>query len=245
MRVKDEKHFCIYVAGHTIAVQTLFTDTYALCKEYLCNDDPEQEICIREEDIILERIETEKMNVSRRDGYLETLAVYRKISELMLSYDTFLMHGAVIATGQNAAYMFAANSGEGKTTHVQKWLEKAEKSFVVNGDKPLIKITDAQAIACGTPWCGKEHLGAKVMVPLKAIVLMERGEDNVIQEITFGKAFTLLLQQTYRPADAEKMRKTLVLLSMLKNRVHFYQFWFNNLKPNAFEVAYTALTGQK
>ena len=154
------------------------------------------------------------------------------------------MHGAVIAYN-NAAYMFTASSGTGKTTHIRKWLNNLPGAYVVNGDKPLIKITNAGAIACGTPWCGKEKFGKNCMVPMRAIVLMERGEDNIIQEISFGQAFTGLLQQTYMPKDVEKMKKTLALLSMLQGRVKFYRFLFNNKKDDSFEVAYNTIVDKE
>ncbi len=238
MTQNDERHFCISIAGRAVAIETLYTNTYAMCKDYICDQQPEVRVRIDEGDMALERSEA---TGSKRDGYLETLAVYRKISEAMLDFDTFLMHGAVVAQG-NAAYMFTAVSGTGKTTHVRKWLQNLPDARIVNGDKPLVRITDTQAIACGTPWCGKERLGENIMVPLKAIVLMERAEDNAIAEISYGKAFTFLLQQTYRPADAEKLKKTLVLVSKLKGRVRFFRFSFNNMKEDAFSVAHSALT---
>ena len=76
------------------------------------------------------------------------------------------------------------------------------------------------------------------MVPLKAIVLMERGENNKIEEITFEKALSFLLRQTYMPEDVEKMKKTLALVAKLKDGVKFYKYVFNNMKDDAFEVAY-------
>ncbi len=241
MTEKDERHFCISLAGRAVAVDALYTEVYSLCNDYLSDLTPDIQISIDENDLAFESIETKKARTSWNNGYLETLAVYRKISEAMLDFDTFLMHGAVVAAG-GEAYMFTAPSGTGKTTHIRKWIENDKDAFVVNGDKPLIKVTDTRAIACGTPWRGKESLGANVMAPLKAVALMERGEDNAIEEISFGRAFTFLLQQTYRPADADRMRKTLALLSRLNGRVRFFRFVFNNLKDDAFEVSYNAMT---
>ena len=51
------------------------------------------------------------------------------------------MHGAVVAI-DNKAYMFTANSGVGKTTRAKLWLNEYPDSIIVNGDKPLIKITE-------------------------------------------------------------------------------------------------------
>ena len=54
------------------------------------------------------------------------------------------MHGAVIRY-KGKAYLFTAPSGTGKTTHIRQWLKKAEGTFVVNGDKPLIKVENTLA----------------------------------------------------------------------------------------------------
>ena len=243
MSERDERNFCIAVAGHTVAVHALHTRVYSLCKDYLTDLAPDMEVTVTESDLEEERKEAKKTISTMKDNaYLEILAIYRKICEKMLAFDTFLMHGAVVAAGGNA-YMFTAVSGTGKTTHVKKWLKHAEGAFVVNGDKPLVRITDTQAIACGTPWCGKEGLGTNAMAPLKAIALMERGEENVMEQISFGQAFSFLLQQTYCPRSADQMRKTLSLLSAMRDKVRFYRFRFNNLKDDAFSVAYQALTG--
>lgn len=236
------RSFCVSIAGHCMSIHTRFSELYAQCKNYFCEAEPEAQVIVNENDLAFERAESEKEQILQGFGNLENLAIHRKISEAMLDWDTFLMHGAVVAVDQSA-YMFTAVSGTGKSTHIQKWLENAPGAYVVNGDKPLIKITDSEAIACGTPWCGKEKWGTNAMVPLKAIVLMERGENNEIKEISFGEAFSFLLQQTYRPSDPEKMKKTLTLLSKLNSRVRFYRFVFNNLKDDAFSVSYQALTG--
>ena len=76
----------------------------------------------------------------------------------------------------------------------------------------------------------------------KAIILMQRGENNIIREINFSEAFSFLLQQTYQPNGTEALKKTLTLVSELKEKVRFFQFVFNNLKEDAFYVAHQALT---
>ena len=237
---RTERHFCISVAGRIIGIDAMYSEVYSLCGNYLCDQSPEIRISVNEMDLAREREEAEWSSLQQRDGYMELLAVYRKICEAMLDYDTFLMHGAVVASG-DYAYMFTAESGTGKTTHIRKWIRNIEDAYVVNGDKPLIRMTETQAIACGTPWCGKEKMNTNIMVPVKTIVLMERGEHNKISEITYSEAFATLLQQTYRPNDPEKLRKTLSLLLRMKGLVRFYKFVFNNLKEDAFDVAYQAL----
>ena len=130
-------------------------------------------------------------------GY-EVLALNRIIADKMLGYNTFLMHGAVVAY-RGEAYMFAAPSGTGKTTRIRLWLDEYPDSFVVNGDKPLIKIDNEKAYACGTPWCGKEGWNRNTIVPLRAIYLLERSDfskKNKIEEVKIGEAFPDLLTFT-------------------------------------------------
>lgn len=240
MMEQAKKNFNLSLAGHSFAVHALYREIYDLCEDYITDEPAENEITITEEDIQAERILARRQGLNPHNSYLETLAVYRKISEAFLNYNTFLMHGAVLAY-ENKAYMFTAASGTGKTTHINLWLENLENAYIVNGDKPLIRITEKEAIACGTPWCGKEKLGKNSMVPLKAIVMMERGEDNEIHEISFSEVLTFLLKQTYMPENAELMKKTLGLVPQLCGKVKFFKFRFNNLKNDAFEVAYKAL----
>ena len=241
---KDERHFCVSLAGHTIEINALYSEVFFMCKGYICDDEPEICINICEEDILHERMETSKTEIPSSNSYLETLAVYRKISTALLDHDIFLMHGAVVASGKNA-FMFTAQSGTGKTTHVLKWLDQLDDAYMVNGDKPLIRTDLNEIMACGTPWCGKEKMGSNRMVPLKAIVIMERSEENQIHEISFGEAFAFLLQQTYQPEGIENMKKTLQLLSRMKGKVRLYKFFFNNMKKDAFDVSYNALIGGK
>ena len=233
--------FCISIAGHCVGIHTRFSDLHTCCRDYLCDGKPEVEISADENDLARERDEAKKEKTPQGNDSLESLVIHRKISEAMLDWDTFLMHGAVVAVEQSA-YMFTAVSGTGKTTHIHKWLDNIPDAYVVNGDKPLIQIKDTGAAACGTPWCGKERMGTNAKVPLKAIVLMQRGENNIIREISFGEAFSFLLHQTYRPSNPEKLKKALVLLSQLKGKVRFYRFAFNNLMDDCFDVAYSALT---
>ena len=100
-------------------------------------------------------------------------------------------------------------------------------------------------MVCGSPWQGKENLGRNCMMPLKAIVFMERGDNNVIRKASFSEVFPSLLGQSYRPQSADGMRKTLALLKALQGKLRFFRFTFDNLRDDCFSVAYDALVGGK
>ncbi len=238
-------HFTICIAGMTVRIHSLYSRAFWFCYFFLSNKSPDFEVSISDQDLQKEQSLTSG-DVGRFLGScLEPAAVHRRIVEKAIDYCVVLMHGAVIAVNDQAC-LFTAPSGTGKTTHIRKWLDHLPSAFVVNGDKPFIKINDdGSVLACGSPWAGKENMYTNTMVPLKAIVLMERAEENHIEQISFAQAFPTLLQQTYRPDDAEKMRKTLRLMQRLSPSVSFWRFQCNNFKDDCFDVAYNALVGKQ
>ena len=229
--------FQILMANQVIEIHSLCREVFCLTKEYrveLENPLPAAFVCtMSDEDIIKELHRVRRLREQGDhsypsivgESYLECIAVYRKIAEKMPFYDTFLMHGSVV--GWNGkAYMFAAPSGAGKTTRTRLWMKEFPGSVVINGDKPLIRITDKAAIACGTPWCGKEGWNTNISLPLQAVFLVERaepGEENTVQELNFSEAFPALTKQTHRPEDPQAVMRTLRLIKAMDGRVRFYR----------------------
>ena len=232
------KQFTIRIAGLTIGIDTVSTSACVLCRDYLCEGEPDFVIRVKQEDIEKEIHECERIKHTHASA--ENLAIYRKIVDEAINYDTILMHGAVIAEN-NDAYMFSAPSGTGKTTHIKLWLENNDKAFVVNGDKPLIRIIDNKAYACGTPWSGSEGMNTNIMVELKSIVIMRRGDDNHIEKMNFLKAYPYLLQQTHMSKDADKAKRTIEILSSLCGKVSVWYFECNNFKEDCYKTAFNAL----
>lgn len=176
------------------------------------------------------------------DSYLETLAVYRKISERLPFYDTFLMHGSCVAV-DGQGYMFTAASGTGKSTHTRLWREAfGERAVMINDDKPLIKVNDGGAVVYGTPWDGKHHLSTNTSALLRAVCILERGSENEICEISFREAYPMLLQQSYRPMDREALVRTLELIERLPAAVGFYRMKCN-MEPAAAHTAFEKMSG--
>ena len=238
--------FTITVAGISAEIHALYSSTKTFCQDYLSNDVPLFSVTITQQDIDYERNKSEKESrltgnpvLHYKDSYLETLAVYRKLTEKLLHYHIILFHGAVL-TMEEKAYLFTAPSGTGKTTHIHLWKQVFGNSVsILNGDKPLLKITQDGIFACGTPWQGKENEGENRIVPLKAICILERSETNRIESMTFSQAFPVLLQQTYRPTKTEAFIKTMKLIREL-HQVDLYRLGCN-MNSEAAEVAYVGM----
>lgn len=237
------------IAEKMIEITSLYPDVHEYCKDYAAEEEPDFTISTTQADIVHERERSARTaalkgrkTLKSADDYLEELAVYRKIAEKMPLYDTFLFHGSVIAV-DGEGYLFTAKSGTGKSTHARLWREMlGERAVMVNDDKPLIKCTDCGIIVYGTPYNGKHRLGNNITVPLSAVCILERAEKNTIRRIDKSEAYSMLLQQVYRPADKTAFAKTLELIDRLADQVGLYKLGAN-MEPEAAEVAYNGMKG--
>ena len=224
-------------AGKVVEVNSLHEMVHAYCADYATDAPADLEVTVSQDDIEYERSHAERDGYA--DGYLEELAVYRKISEKMPFYDTILFHGSVVAV-DGAAYMFTAASGTGKSTHAALWREYfGDRAVMVNDDKPLLHIGDV-VTAYGTPYDGKHRLSNKIAVPLKAICILTRAAENSIVKITKAEAYTMLLQQAYRPNDVFALQKTLTLVDKMAEKVELYRLGCN-MDIEAAKVAYEGM----
>ncbi|MBQ7415669.1 MAG: hypothetical protein IJW14_01365 [Oscillospiraceae bacterium] len=239
--------FTIGIAERRIRICAMYDYAQEFCKKYLTEGEPDFTVTILPEDIEFERAksarEDEVEGIPTRQyspGYLETLAIYRKIVEKMLDYNAFLFHGSGISV-DGEGYLFTAKSGTGKSTHAWFWrMEFGDRFVTVNDDKPLLLVKEEKVILCGTPWDGKHRFSTNIMVPLKAIVLLERGEENVIDPVDVATALPMLVQQTYRPAGPVALSKTLKLIESMTKKVGLYRLKCNK-KPSAARVAYDGM----
>ena len=231
------------IADRIIKITSFYESVHKLCCDYRVDGDVscDIEVEVTRADIDNEIARSE--NGDRyQEGYLEELAVYRKIATEMLRYDTFLMHGSVVSV-DGQAYMFTAKSGTGKSTHAKLWCDLlGEKAVMVNDDKPLIRVGSNKATVYGTPYNGKHRSGNNMAVPLKAICYLTRSETNSIEEVSSKDLYHILLQQIYRPGDKELLIKTVSLIDKLTKEVKFYILKCN-MDISAAKTSYNAMKG--
>lgn len=224
--------FRIALAGQVIGVSALYEQTRTFCKNYLTDAPASFEVAVTPADIAYERQRSARADElegaavrEHADPYLETLAVYRKLAQLLVQDDILLMHGAVVAV-DGQAYLFTAKSGTGKTTHTRLWMRQfGDRAVMVNGDKPLLHITSEGVTVYGTPWDGKEHLSTNTSCPLKALCILTRSETNHIERISKKEALPMLCQQSYRPCSPIGAQKMLALVDRLGSSVPHCTGW--------------------
>lgn len=204
-------------SGLTIELLPRYPDTVRLCARYLApaGASPDFSVSVTDEEILREGTPSEGVSL----GYLETLAIYRKIAERALAYGRLLFHGSALSY-RGQGILFTAPSGTGKSTHAALWREVFGSDVtMVNDDKPLLSATEDGVLVSGTPWDGKHALSTNCSVPLRAVCLLARGRETTIRKIRSSDAYPYLLSQTYRPRDPTLLSATLSLADRIFPRV--------------------------
>lgn len=226
-------------AGVVFKVNYLYPETKAFCKDYICNKDYRYEVTLLEKDI---RWESKKAKFHCSDKQFERLALQRKVSDILINEDVLLFHSSVIQVDGDA-YVFAAPSGTGKSTHTRLWREylKDQDVHMINDDKPFIKVGN-EIIAYGTPWKGKEGIGENRKSRVKAICFLSQSNTNTICSMEKEKILPLLLRQTYKNSDKNELVRTVYLLNQIAEEVPVYKMECN-ASLEAAKLSYECMSG--
>ena len=214
-----------------------------ICRDYLCEEPSHIDFTVKlEPEDVKREIELAKENgmVNPSGVMCAGLALYRKICNEVLSRDAFLMHGVAVDYN-DCGYIFTAESGTGKTTHVRLWKKVfgEENVTIVNGDKPIIRFIDGKVYAYGTPWNGKEHYGINSRVEVKKLCFVARGEENGIRKISIKEAVPRIFTQIML-VDSVDLGRQLELTNDFLEKVDIYLLHCN-MDPEAATVAYNGM----
>lgn len=160
----------------------------------------------------------------------------------LLDFDGFMFHSSAVSL-DNKAYLFSAKSGIGKSTHTRLWQRYfgKDRALIINDDKPAIRLMEDKIYVCGTPWSGKTNKNLPINIPLKAIVFIERSEANWIGRVNNKEAIKLILDQTLRPKEIDKMETLLGLIETILKTIPIYKLGCN-ISEEAVKLAYETIT---
>lgn len=238
--------FNVRIAEYVIAIRALNPGVKNLFRDYL-TDEPAQLMLESDESDLAEERRLMKCDPDMRpyvdrysDGRVESSYLHRSLAELLAEYETILMHGSAVAL-DGEVYIFVAPSGTGKSTHARLWREAfGDRVVMINDDKPLLKCTGDGILVYGSPWDGKHHLSTNSCAHLKAICFLERGEENVIEQISSGDAFIPLMTAIYHSKDAGRETAILHTLQSIRQHAKFYRLKCN-MEPDAAKVSYEGM----
>lgn len=142
----------------------------------------------------------------------------------LLSFDGFCLHASAVALDQQAI-LFSGPCGSGKSTQAGLWQNYFgnDRTQIINDDKPAIRLLENEFNAYGTPWSGKSNLNQNIKVPIQAIVFIRQHHENRIKKLDNKEAVKLLIYQSIKPKDSERMGKLLFLLDALIKSIPVYQ----------------------
>ena len=227
------------VAGLTVSM-----DSYGRIMEQA---KPYQIDTVENPDVIIhsewEALKSKYPMLSDDDG--EYLATGKSFYQQLLQFDGFMLHSsAVVVDGK--AYLFTANSGTGKSTHTGLWLKQfGHQAYILNDDKPALRLIDGVWYAFGTPWSGKNDISVNTGVPVAGIAVVTRSENNEIEPFSGREAIFAIFNQTNRKTNTVAHRaKLLELMDQLLRAVPVWKLKCN-MEPEAAIVAYEAMSGRK
>ena len=130
------------------------------------------------------------------------------------------LHACGVVAPSGKGYLFAGQSGDGKTTTARLW-EGLPGATVLSDDRIIVRRgIEGTWWMYGTPWHGEAELAANARAPLRAVLLLERGERNALEKIEPAEAVSGLLARSFVPFhDADLMSATLQLLEGLTREI--------------------------
>ena len=235
----------IEIAGVPALIRCRYPANVKFFREYLTKRQERFAIEPGEKDLQRMREELGRMDALKgisafpgREDFLENRAIHCLLAERLVYENVLLMHGSALCM-DGEAYLFIAGSGTGKSTHARLWRQAfGDRVWMINDDKPMLKISQKGAAVYGTPWNG--CLGRNGGAPLKAIVRLRRDEADHIEPLSKTEAFPELLRYAFRVEDPALMAKILELEKMLLNAVDFYSLGCT-MEPEAAMTAWEGM----
>lgn len=230
------------IAGLTVGYNSRYNKLKDRSKPYLAKDTDVAKYVIR---LDYDELEKSLPQYPLLDiAALEYMRVGSYFYTALIDNEGFLLHASAVVV-DGVAYCFSAPSGTGKSTHTNLWLDafKNKGAYIINDDKPAIKIVDGVPTVFGTPFSGKYDISVNTSVPLKALCFLKRSENNSIKRITPLQAASLVLDQTIRPENDDLMDKLFLTLENVVLSVPSYILSCNISKEAAI-IAYNEMSGE-
>lgn len=168
------------IADLIVEYTAKYDDLKRLSDQFIYNGERQTDITLSVTDKQLENMLSRSVEGTTIGG-IENLAMSSEFNRSAIKHGVMLVHSSALIYNKGA-YLFSADSGVGKSTHTKLWLKAfGDKVHIMNDDKPVVKLLEDQAIAYGTPFDGGSGIALNESYPLKAVIFIERGEENFVR----------------------------------------------------------------
>ncbi len=162
------------------------------------------------------------------DGFAkqeEPLHLFRLPLECRFCYEGIVSLHAACVEGDSYAVCFTGDSGVGKSTRAQAWIEGLGARFI-SGDRPAIRLEADGCTVCGVPWDGKEQIFRNVERPLTAIFEVRRAAFTRLRRLSADQAYGVLMRQSFIPMwDADAAALAMANVRRLSRSVPVYRLF--------------------
>lgn len=198
---------------------------------YLIDTDEDTDITIiKDHDSAVKRFPVEAANTYFDKQFVYDTLDYMYARELflerLLDFNGLVLHSSSVVY-ENKAYLFSAPSGTGKSTHTGKWLELFEGAYILNDDRPTIRVLDDDIYAYGTPWAGSTNINKNAKAKLQGICFLQRSDENWIKPMDSQMAVIRMLHGTSVNLQKENMVKQLEIIKQIINRIPIWEMGCN------------------
>ena len=169
---------------------------------------------------------------------------FKFYSALIQNFNGTMLHSSAVVVNERA-YLFSAPCGTGKSTHTSKWIELFGKdAYILNDDKPAIRIFDDGIYACGTPWSGKNDISENKIVKIQGICFLNRDKENWIKPIDKKESALRIYHGGFRRISSDLLSKQLEIINKIVEKVPVYEM---GCTPTieAAQMAYDAMSKGK
>jgi len=209
------------IADLIVEYTAKYDDLKRLSEQFIYNGERETDITLSVTDKQLENMLSRSVEGTTIGG-IENLAMSSEFNRAAIKYGVMLVHSSALIY-DGGAYLFSADSGVGKSTHTKLWLKAfGDKVHIMNDDKPVVRLYDDHAQAFGTPFDGGSGIALNESYPLKAIIFVERGEENSVRVPENKEIIQKLYFQTARMVNRETAEKMLLNFEKLLTLSKFY-----------------------
>lgn len=122
---------------------------------------------------------------------------------VLLRQQVLSFHG-VLMEYNGHGIILSASSGTGKTTHARLWRDY-KNALIINGDRAVCGWQNDTWMGFGFPWSGSSGEQVNRNVPIRALVVLERGEKNEVRRISGLESFGAIWPHVLYPAWNREM----------------------------------------
>lgn len=145
---------------------------------------------VRDQAIGINADDLEELKYAIRDSFFYYLQ----------QYDRIVVHSASIIY-RDAAWLFSAPSGTGKSTHVELWKRNGANVQDLNGDLCICYVDpEGKALAAGLPWCGTSGIYRNQTIPLGGVFFLKRSDSDLVVPLSGVQGILHMLARCVTPS---------------------------------------------